>query len=59
MSVGRTMIQVRTGSDPKNPKALMFLDMCFTYGLDTAVRQGDGAVVALRITEPPEDQEVP
>lgn len=47
-----TMIQVRTGSDPQNPKrALMFLDMCFTYGLAAELAQGDGAVVALRITE--------
>ena len=46
------MIQVRTGSDPKNPKcALMFLDMCFTYGLAAALAAGAGSVVALRISE--------
>jgi hypothetical protein len=47
-----SMIQVRTGNDPKDPRrALSFLDMCFPYGLDAAVKHGDGAVVALRITE--------
>lgn len=46
-----TMIQVRTGGDLKDPKrALMFLSMCFTYGLDAAIAKGDGAVVAMRIT---------
>lgn len=46
------MIQVRTGNDPKDPRrALMFLDMCFPYGLAAAVKRGDGEVVALRITE--------
>ena len=47
-----TMIQARTGNDPKDPKrALMYLDMCFTYGLDAALKSGDGNVVAMRITE--------
>lgn len=51
-----TMIQVRTGNDPKNPtRALMFLSMCFPYGLDTAVKRGDGNIVALRITERQEE----
>lgn len=51
-----TMIQIRTGNDPKDPKrALMFLNMCFTYGLDVAIKSGDGDVVALRITERQED----
>ena len=51
------MIQIRTGNDPADPKrALMFLDMCFTYGLDAAIKSGDGDVVALRITE---SQETP
>ena len=48
-----TMIQVRTGSEPA--RARMFLDMCFPYGVDAAVKRGDGNVVALRITERPED----
>ena len=47
-----SMIQVRTGNDLKDPRrALSFLSMCFPYGLDAAVKHGDGAVVALRITE--------
>lgn len=51
-----TMIQVRTGNDPKDPKrALMLLDMCFAYGLDAAIKRGDGNVVAMRITERQED----
>ncbi len=51
-----TMIQVRTGNDPKDPKrALMFLNMCFPYGLDIAIKNGDGDVVAMRITERQED----
>ena len=56
-----TMIQIRTGSDPTNPKrALMFLDMCFTYGLDAAIKSGDGNFVALRSTERAnEEQEIP
>jgi hypothetical protein len=48
-----TMIYVRAGNDPK--RALMLLSMCFPYGLDAAVAQGDGNVVALRITERQED----
>lgn len=51
-----TLIQVRTGADPKDPKrALMFLSMCFSYGLDAAVERGDGNIVALRITERQEE----
>jgi hypothetical protein len=51
-----TMIQVRTGNDPTNPKrARMFLDMCFPYGVDSAIERGDGSMIALRITERPED----
>ena len=51
-----TMIQVRTGNDPKDPKrALMFLDMCFPYGIDAEVKSGDGSIVAMRITERQED----
>jgi hypothetical protein len=51
-----TMIQVRTGNDPKDPKrALMFLSMCFPYGLDAETEKGDGRVVAMRITERQED----
>jgi hypothetical protein len=46
-----TMIQVRSGSEPG--RALMFLSMCFPYGLDSAIRRGDGRLVALRITEHP------
>ena len=51
-----TMFQVRTGNNPKDPKrALMFLDMCFPYGLDVETKKGDGTVVALRITDRQED----
>lgn len=51
-----TMIQIRAGSDPKDPKrALMLLDMCFAYGLAAEIKNGDGDVVALRITERKED----
>ena len=51
-----TMIHVRTGSDPANPKrARMFLDMCFPYGVDASVERGDGVVAALRITERQEE----
>ena len=50
-----TMIQVRTGNDPSNPKrARMFLDMCFPYGVQAAIDHGEGNIVALRITEQPE-----
>lgn len=44
-----TMIQIRTGSDPQ--RSMMFLAMCFPYGLDAAIAKGDGNVVAMRITE--------
>lgn len=51
-----TMIQIRTGNDPKDPKrALMFLSMCFPYGLDSELEHGDGSIVALRITEAPHE----
>jgi hypothetical protein len=51
-----TMIQIRTGNDPSNPKrALMFLDMCFPYGVASSVERGEGSIVALRITERSED----
>jgi hypothetical protein len=33
----------------------MLLSMCFPYGLDAAIKSGDGNVVALRITERQED----
>jgi len=46
-----SMIHVRTGADPARAKS--FLSMCFTYGLDAAVKAGDGKVVALRIIEEP------
>ena len=47
-----TMIQVRTGNDPTNPKrARMFLDMCFPYGVEASIKSGEGNIVALRITE--------
>jgi hypothetical protein len=47
-----TMIQIRTGNDPADPRrALLFLNMCFPYGLDAAVKAGEGDVVAMRITE--------
>ena len=47
-----SMIQVRAGNDPANPKrALMLLDMCFAYGVDAAVKDKRGSIVALRITE--------
>jgi hypothetical protein len=46
------MIQVRTGNDPQDPnRALMFLQMCFPYGIGAAVERGDGQVIAMRITE--------
>lgn len=48
-----TMIQVRTGSDPM--RAMMFLNMCFPYGLKAEVVSGQGSVVAMRITERAED----
>ena len=51
-----TMIQIRTGNDPSNPKrARMFLDMCFAYGVQAAIDHGEGNIVALRITEQPEE----
>jgi hypothetical protein len=43
------MVQVRTGKTPG--RAMMFLDMCFPYGLKAAIEKGDGKVLALRITE--------
>jgi len=47
-----TMIQVRAGTDPKDPRrSMMLLSMCFPYGLEGALAKGDGAVVAMRITE--------
>lgn len=47
-----TMIQVRTGNDPADPKrARMLLDMCFAYGIDADIERGEGRMVALRITE--------
>ena len=45
------MIQIRTGSSPK--RAMMFLSMCFPYGVNSAVKAGEGRVVGLRITERP------
>jgi len=51
-----TMIQIRTGNDPENPRrALMFLDMCFPYGVKASVDSGEGTIVPLRITERTED----
>lgn len=51
-----TMIQVRTGNDPADPKrAMMFLNMCFAYGVQASIDSGDGSIVALRITERSED----
>lgn len=43
------MVQHRAGPDPS--KALMLLDMCFTYGFKVEVERGKGHVLALRITE--------
>lgn len=48
-----SMIQVRTGASADRAK--MFLNMCFPYGLDLAIKHGDGKVVALRITERAEE----
>lgn len=49
-----TMIQIRTGADPSDPKrALMLLSICFSCTLDHAIARGDGNIVALRITERP------
>jgi hypothetical protein len=51
-----TMIQIRAGMDPKDPKrSMMLLAMCFAYGLDAELERGEGNVVALRITERKED----
>jgi hypothetical protein len=50
------MIQVRCGlipSDPRPDRALMLLDMCFAYGVKSAVEHGDGKILALRITQRP------
>jgi hypothetical protein len=44
-----SMIQVRTGASAD--RAMMFLDMCFPYGLEAALEKKTGWVVALRITE--------
>lgn len=46
-----TMIQVRAGTDPG--RAMMLLEMCFPYGLHILIERGEGAVLALRITEDP------
>ena len=47
-----SMVQLRAGSDPTNPaRALMLLDMCFAYGVQSAIADGRGKVLALRITE--------
>ncbi len=52
-----TMIQVRTGNDPKDPRrALMFLNMCFPYGVNAEIERETGAIVAMRVTE---RQEIP
>lgn len=48
-----SMIQVRTGTTVT--RSMTFLDMCFPYGLKVAIDRGDGAVVALRITERKEE----
>lgn len=47
------MIQVRTGTEPR--RSMMFLDMCFPYGVAAEVEAGRGSVLALRITERSED----
>lgn len=50
-----TMIHMRAGTDPKDPRrSMMLLAMCFPYGLDAAIEKGDGNVLALRIAEQPE-----
>ena len=49
-----TMIQRRCGlvsHDQRPERALMLLSMCFPYGLEAAVKHGEGSVVALRIEE--------
>ena len=46
------MVQIRTGSDSTNPaRAMMFLNMCFAYGIKAEVDAGRGKVLALPITE--------
>ena len=51
-----TLIQIRAGTDPTDPKrAMMLLSMCFAYGLDAEIRAGEGDVIALHITERQED----
>jgi hypothetical protein len=52
-SMSPSMIQVRTGASAD--RAMMFLDMCFPYGLKLAVEKKTGRVVALRITERAEE----
>jgi hypothetical protein len=55
-----SMIQVRGGNNPANlRRALMYLSMCFPYGLDAAIKHGDGDIIGLRITERAEQEEVP
>ena len=49
------MIQIRTGAPNEPSRAMMFLDMCFPYGLKAEVAAGRGKVLALRITERVED----
>lgn len=47
-----TMIQRRVPSGADEPrKALMLLDLCFPCGLDSAIKQGAGEIVALRVKE--------
>jgi hypothetical protein len=43
------MVQIRTGDSPK--RAMMFLNMCFAYGVKAAIDRGEGKILALRITE--------
>lgn len=49
-----SMIQVRceqTPSDRRPERALLLLDMCFAYGVRSAVEHGDGKILGLRVTE--------
>jgi hypothetical protein len=44
-----TMIYPRATSERNKP--WMLLDMCFPYGIEAAIKRGEGQMLALRITE--------
>jgi hypothetical protein len=47
------MIQIRASAEPS--RALALLSMCFHYGVEVAVKNGDGTVIGLSITERKDD----